>query len=791
MIVSYKLLNKYVDLKGIDPFELGDILTNAGLEVENVRALAQGSDLVIGYVKEAYPHPNSDKLTVCLTDVGNETLKICCGAKNVGQDMYVIVARPGCQLDYAKVPVIKKVTLGGVESNGMICSLSEIGIPSKFQTHEQLAGIEVLDHEYQLGAEALKTLGYNDFILDISLTPNRSDIYSIYALAIEVAGLLNTTLFDVEQNIEQKQEGLYHINIESEDCLSYGLFTFTNLNAQEGSYENKIMLYALGFKPRFNIVDDGNMAMVISGNPVHTFDADKLKSKKFIIKKGLEEEHFLALDDKEYQITKDDLLIINGDEIVAIAGVIGSKSSCIDENTKNIVVESAAFSHVSVRNTARRLDLFSEASVRFSKIVNSYTLEFPIKIMEELLNVKCDAINKVNYLKYEAKPIKLTHEKITKVLGITIAFEECVAILRRLSFKVEIEDSTLIAYPPSYRKDVEIDVDLIEEIIRVYGYENIIASLPLQEINDHPLSNIQTLVNHTKKLLNDFGLNEIITYQLSNARKLDQFSLEKNYKELYNPLNNERMIYRDNLLTSLVECIEYNKSYQINDQQLFEISHVFVDNKEKTYLSLGLIGNYYQGNWHNQALKADFYIMKALIFDWLAKLGFYYGRVLIEPVAKDHPFLHPKKSAYITMNKKIIGVFGQLHPRLAQEKKLNECLIAQIDLSLLSTNKGRINKYEGLSLIPSVYRDLSLIVPNDIYANEIIKVVKQGNNKLIKDVKIFDLYYGQELPEHTYSMALSLEIGNDNENLNELEINNLINKVLKELQNKLNIILRN
>ncbi|MDR1782246.1 MAG: phenylalanine--tRNA ligase subunit beta [Bacilli bacterium] len=790
MNVSYKLLNKYVELNNIDPYELGDILTNAGLEVESVRPLAQGSDLVIGYVEESYPHPNSDHLTVCITNVKSETLQICCGAPNVGQGQYVIVAKPGCKLDYAKVPVIKKVMLGGVESNGMICSLTEIGIPTKYQTKEQMDGIEVLEGDFQIGDEALTTLGYDDYILDLSLTPNRSDIYSIYALAIEVAGLLNTKLKDVNMSVVNDNKSKYKVNIEHKDCLSYGLFEFNDLVSQDSSFKTKNILFALGFKPRFNIVDDGNLAMVISGNPVHTFDADKLKSDTFSIRKGIEKDDFIALDDNKYHIMKDDLVIMNGDEIVAIAGVIGSKSSCIDENTKNIVVESAVFSHVSIRNTARRLDLFSEASTRYSKIVNKYTTEFPIALLEEYLGKKHDGSIEVNYENYQPLAVKVSHQKIEKVLGMKIAFEECVDILKRLSFKVEVLDNELIAYPPSYRKDIELDVDLIEEIIRVHGYNDLPSTLPLQEIIYNPLTDMQLLIKNTKNILSNSGLNEIITYQLSNKDKLDYFSTNKVYKELINPLNNERMLYRDNLLANMLETIDFNKSYQIKDQCLFEISNVFIDNEEKTYLSIGLMGNYINGNWHNQVLTSDFYVLKSIIFDYLAKLGFYYGRLLIEEVEIDHSFIHPTKSAYICMNKQRIGIFGAIHPRIASDYKLKNVYVAQIDLSYLAKQKGRVNKYEGISLIPNIYRDLSLVVPNDIKANTILKTVKQSNSKLINEINIFDIYHGNELEEDTYSMAISVEIGDGKKTLNEDEINDVVNNILKDLNKKLNITLR-
>lgn len=790
MIVSYNVLSKYVDLGNTNPFELAEILTNAGLEVERVTSFAQGSDLVIGYVKDAYPHPNSDHLSVCIVDVNSEILQIVCGAKNVGKDMYVIVAKNGCEMEHAKVPVIKKVELAGIESNGMIVSLRELGIEDKVQSEEQLQGIEVLEGKYELGAEALSTIGFDDYILDISLTPDRSDAYSIYALAIEVAGLLNTKLFEPKMKLSNNKKGKYNIKIESEDCFSYSLYSFNDLEAKESSYENKTNLMALGFKPRFNIVDAGNIAMVISGNPIHTFDADKLTSSEFVIKKGIEMEDFLALDNKKYTITKDDLLIVNGDEIVAIAGVIGSKSSAIDENTKNVVVEAAVFSHVSVRKTQRRLNLYSEASTRFSKIINPYTTEFPIVLLEELLNKECDSINTLNVMEYQSEGIEVSHKKIERILGIKIDLGVCIDILKRLSFKVENNKDSLIAYPHSYRQDVRIDVDLIEEIIRVYGYDNLVSSLPLQEIIYNQLNPLQILIRNSKQILVGLGLQEIITYQLNSQEKLDDFSVVKEYKELVNPMSDDRRYYRNQLMSSMVDTIKFNQTYQHLNTALFEIGHGYLDGVEQSFLSIGLSGIFENTAWLNHRKEADFYLLKGIIFNWLETLGFQYGRVVIKNVEKDHSFMHPNKSAYVEISGKRIGIFGEVHPKLIKKLKLKNTYLAHFNLSELSENVGRVNKYEKLNLLPIVSRDLSLVVPKSVNAADIIKVVKMQNGKLVKDVEIFDVYYGSELLENHYSLAITIKISDDKKTLDEASINEVMNNIISNLNKKLNVTLR-
>lgn len=790
MLVSYKVLNKYVSLDNIDPYKLGEILTNSGLEVEEVIPYAQGSDLVIGYVIDVIKHPKSDKLSICQVDIKSEVLQIVCGAPNVRSNINVIVAKPGCKLDFAKVPLIKKVTIAGIESNGMICSLAEIGINAKYLTESQLNGIEILSDELEIGAEALTALGFDDYILDISLTPNRSDIYSIYALAIEVSCLLKKDYNDIDLNVNCSKKSVYDIVINDEACISYGLFTIDNLSCEDSAFETKNHLIALGYKPRFNIVDEANLAMVVSGNPLHTFDADKLKSKSFIIQKGIECDDFLALDDKIYQINKEDLVIMNGDDIVCIAGVIGSKSSCIDENTRNIVVEGAVFDHVSVRNTARRLDLFSEASIRFSKIVNPYTLEMSIMYLTNALKKPVSSINKVNYMEYVSNVIVVTIDKIKRVLGIDISIDECEMILLSLSFKVEKENNILRVWPHSYRKDVTIDYDVIEEIIRIYGYDNIVTSLPVQEIIYNEMTSLQQLTNDTKNIFTKLGLNEIITYQLSSKDKLDVFSDNYEYKELSYPLSEERKYFRNQLLSSMVEVISFNKSYQNNDLSLFEVSNVYLNGVEQRFLSLGLTGIFENNSWQQSITKVDFYLLKGLIFNYLESLGYHYGRFLIKEVESNHAYMHPTKSAYITLNNNIIGVFGEIHPIIAQNNKLKNCYVASINLTDLSKNIGKQNTFQKLSVFPGVTRDLSLVVKNNIKANEIIKVVKTGNSKLVKEVTIFDLYRGDNIEDGYYSLSLSIKIQDEKQTLNDDMITNLTDTIINNLKTKLEIVLR-
>lgn len=791
MLLSYNLLNKYVNLKKTDPQDLAQRLTNAGLEVESVRDLAQGSDLVIGKVIEAKPHPDSKKLTVCQVDIKGETLQIVCGAPNVGADQKVIVAKPGCKLEYAKVPVIKEVELAGIKSSGMICSLSELGVPSKYLSAEQLSGIEVLDDEYQVGDEALSALKLDDHIIDIALTPNRSDIYSIYALAIEVAALLNTKVKKAPMNLEKTGKSAYQINIQDEACKAYGLFTIDNIKIEETPTELQNQLLASGYSSKNNIVDYANLAMLVSGNPIHVFDADKLNSMEFSITKGKTMKDFVGLDNNTYEITEDDLVIMNGDDIVAIAGVIGSQASAVDTNTQNIVIESAWFDHVSVRNTARRLDLYTEASIRFSKLINPYTLEFPIALLSKWLKQPIKTSIEVNYPKYQPTKIPVTQERLNSLLGIDIDLKKAQRILERLMFTVSSKAKGLDVKPPSYRQDVQLDVDVIEEIIRMYGYDNIPAKMPVQRITYEKLADLKVLQNNTRKLLQAMQLNEVISYQLSSAKLLDEFSDEKKYLKLANPLSEDRAVYRDQLLSSMVETLKYNKSYQNNDLALFEISNV-ADYKaqERSYLSLGLMGQYQSNPWLNADLKSDFYLIKGIIFNLMEQLGYPYGRYIIKEVESNHPYFHPTRAAYLMMGKETLGIFGELHPRLAQKHKLKNIYLGTFDLTTLSQNVPQSNKYQAVNHLPKVTRDLSMIVDDKVKAQDIIRVIKTGNNKLIKEVSIFDVYQGEKVGEGKYSISVKIVLQDAKETLTEEVVNTTIDKIVDNIATKLDATLR-
>lgn len=791
MLVSYNLLNKYVPLKKIDPFKLADLLTNAGLEVEEVRPLAQGSNLVIGQIVEVKQHPESDKLSICQVDVKKEVLQIVCGANNVAEKQKVIVAQPGCQLDFAKVPVIKEIPLAGVKSQGMICSLTELGVPQQYLSQAQLAGIEVLDDTYEVGAEALQALQLNDYIIDIALTPNRSDIYSVYALAIEVAALLNTKMKEVPMTITNKSNSSYKIKIKDAACQAYGLFTMDNLNVKESPLKIKSELWASGLASQNNVVDYANLAMLISGNPIHVFDADKLKSKEFTITKGKSMPTFVGLDNRKYRITKDDLVILNGDEIVAIAGVIGSLSTRIDNDTKNIVIESASFDHVSIRNTAKRLDLYTEASIRFSKIINPYTLEFPIALLSSFLKQDIKTSVEKNYPKFQPKTIGVKKERIGSVLGIDIDLKKAQTILEKLQFSVTSKDNVLKVKPPSYRHDIELDVDVIEEIIRMEGYDSIKATLPRQEIIYEPLSNLKIMKDQTRHILKGLNLNEIITYQLASKAILDPFSDEKVYQKLANPLSEEHAYYRDQLLSSMVETLKYNKAYQHHDLSLFEISNVARKNKkEDTHLSLGMVGLYQNNSWLMQTTKSDFYLLKGIIFNLLDQLGYTYGRYIIKPVEANHFYMHPTRSAYLMMGGETIGIFGELHPKLAKQHKLPSTYVGTINLSALAQNVPQSNQYKILNRLPVVTRDLSLVAAKKIKAADIIKVIKTGNNKIIKDIRIFDVYEGEKIGADQYSISIKLTLQDPKVTLTDDVVNETIAKITNNLANKLDISLR-
>ena len=791
MNISLNWVNRYVKVDDIDAKELAEKISLVGLEVEDVKPLAYGTNLVIGYVRNCVDHPDSDHLHICEVEIEPGMIsQIVCGAPNVAINQKVIVALPGCVLpgDFT----IKKSVIRGVESNGMICSLSELGIDSRFLNDEQKAGIEVLDSNAPIGEKALEYLGLEDLILDLGLTPNRSDCLAVSSFAYEVAAVLkrDIKLPNIKYTGELKSD--IDVEIATDLCTCFGTKLVKGVKIGESPQWLKSLLMASGVKPINNIVDISNFVMLETGQPIHMYDYDKLKTKKFVIKTGFNREETL-LDGEKYAILENDLIILENDKVACIAGVMGSDSTKIDENTVNIVIEAATFDGATLRSTARRLNLLTDASNRFIKnALNSSAtadiLERCANLLEELADAKeiykADVISKIDFKQRE---LILKTASVNKLLGTSIIDKEIKAIFKDLNFKNEyLNDGEFKVFVPTYRNDITMEVDLIEEIARLYGYENIPTTLPKMRDYAAGYSLVQDKRNRITNTLANLGLKETRTYSLTNPIIVDDFNYFHHKQEnlaLLSPLGEERSVLRKSLIPSLLQVVNYNTSHTLKNIGIFEISNTYSKNQEVSILSIVGSGTYLQNKWQQINKNYDFYVMKGFVEKVFNQLGIESSRYQLKILDKTQTNLHPGRSAYIMIGKKLVGYLGQLHPMMQKKYDVEETYVCELNLSeLLELKTGKI-KYQALPVYPSVLRDIAVVVDQDIQTSDLLNTIKRAG-KLVNSAEVFDVYVGEHIEENKKSVAIAITFLDKSKTLEEKDINLLMDIIYKALVEK-------
>ena len=578
MEASLKLLNQYVKVDDLSAKEIADQLTSIGHEVEGMHAFARGDKLVVGYVQEKVAHPDSDHLNVCQVDIGNgQVQQIVCGAPNVDAGQKVIVALPGCDLgDGFK---IKETKIRGVESNGMICSIAELGIDQRLLREEDKAGIHVLDDDAPVGEDALKYMGYDDTVLEIGLTPNRADCMAMISLAYEVGALLSREVQIPPLKDLNEKESDIQIDVETDLCPFFGAKLVKGVTTKESPEWLRTFLMASGIKPINNVVDISNFVMLETGQPIHMYDYDKLKEKRFVIKTGFHQKAKL-LDGKEYEILPEDIIVSTDEGIGCVAGVMGGDDTKIDDNTVNIVVEAATFHGASLRNTARRLNLLTDASQHYIKgaIDTANTprvLNRCAALLQELADAQEIYQSVMTPYQVEEKVITLSTSRVNDLLGTSIQTEDISHILDRLHFQYTLEDELFHVTVPTYRNDMSMDADVIEEIARMIGYNSIPSTLPLMEMTKGALTPVQSQTRWIRHLLADLGLHEVITYTLTSPSMVNDFNLfhQGDSISLMLPLGEERSVTRKSLIPSLLQAVNYNLAHAQKDVFIYENSH--------------------------------------------------------------------------------------------------------------------------------------------------------------------------------------------------------------------------
>lgn len=802
MKVSYNWLKELVNID-VSPEQLVDEMSLHSIEIEEYGKLLPTSGLVVGEVVQKEKHNNSDHLSVCQVNLGSSVSQIVCGAPNVEAGQKVIVALPGVKLPGGE---IKVSVIRGVPSNGMLCSLQELGLETKYVPEKYAHGIYVLGDDAKPGEDALKYLNLEDTVIELGLTPNRMDLLSMNGVAKDINAMYHSGLKPLTyelHEIDKEASSEIDVELETSTCYSYYARVVEGVEIKESPAFIKARLIASGIRPINNVVDITNYILQLFGQPLHSFDKDEL-GNKITVRRATNEEEVVTLDGNKRTLNRNDIVITdnkgenNSSRIVALAGVMGGLDTEVTEKTKNIVLESAVFRPLSVRRTSAKLGLRSESSVRFERGVD--------------LNQSLAAVNYACYLleKYAGgkvlkgyvhkgteyvpdKVLTLTEKYVKDYLGVKITLEEMQNIFNGLSFGTEIRDKEIVVYVPNRRLDITIKQDLIEELARIYGYDKLKETLPSMNLCAE-YTKEQKIRRTIAQTLRGVGLSEVLTYSLVSEKKAHEFALllgdDKKELALLHPMNEERKYLRRNLVSSLIDVIKYNNARKIENLAIYEIGKRYFYEGDETcedWCVSGAIQGVQATNlWSSKSNRVDFYYVKGILELLFAKLNI---TVKYQPLKTPYPELHPGRSAEIVFNDKVIGFVGELHPKYAKDEDIEDTYVFEINLDEIFLKENNVTIFSSISKVPPVFRDLAFIMDNNQSIGEIIDAIYRVDRKMIKQVEVFDVYSGENIEDGKKSVALKVMIESE-DTLTDEVINQKITKIIKSLEYQYHVTLR-
>ncbi|BDV07729.1 TPA: phenylalanine--tRNA ligase subunit beta [Staphylococcus aureus] len=778
MLISNEWLKEYVTIDD-SVSNLAERITRTGIEVDDLIDYTKDiKNLVVGFVKSKEKHPDADKLNVCQVDIGeDEPVQIVCGAPNVDAGQYVIVAKVGGRLPGGIK--IKRAKLRGERSEGMICSLQEIGISSNYIPKSFESGIYVFSEAQVPGTDALQALYLDDQVMEFDLTPNRADALSMIGTAYEVAALYNTKMTkpDTTSNeLELSANDELTVTIENEDKVPYySARVVHDVTIEPSPIWMQARLIKAGIRPINNVVDISNYVLLEYGQPLHMFDQDAIGSQQIVVRQANEGEKMTTLDDTERELLTSDIVITNGQTPIALAGVMGGDFSEVKEQTSNIVIEGAIFDPVSIRHTSRRLNLRSESSSRFEKGIATEFVDEAVDracyLLQTYANGKVlkDRVSS-GELGAFITPIDITADKINRTIGFDLSQNDIVTIFNQLGFDTEINDDVITVQVPSRRKDITIKEDLIEEVARIYGYDDIPSTLPVfEKVTSGQLTDRQYKTRMVKEVLEGAGLDQAITYSLVSKEDATAFSMQQRQTiDLLMPMSEAHASLRQSLLPHLIEAASYNVARKNKDVKLFEIGNVFFANGEGElpdqveYLSGILTGDYVVNQWQGKKETVDFYLAKGVVDRVSEKLNleFSYRRADIDG-------LHPGRTAEILLENKIVGFIGELHPTLAADNDLKRTYVFELNFdALMAVSVGYIN-YHPIPRFPGMSRDIALEVDQNIPAADLLSTIHAHGGNILKDTLVFDVYQGEHLEKGKKSIAIRLNYLDTEETLTD------------------------
>ena len=794
MLVPLKWLRDYVDID-IDTQEFADMMTMTGSKVEKVDFFGKETNGVeVCKILEIEQHPDADRLKVTKVEVANgEILQIVTNATNIKVGDYVPVARIGAVLpgDFK----IKKGKLRGVLSEGMFCGAEELTIPSAFVEDHKKDGIYILDHQdsFELGMDVRDVLGINDALIEFEITSNRPDCRSIIGIAREAAVTLGKELKYPEIKVQACDEEMsFEIDIQTDLCKRYCGRVVKDVKVGPSPYWMQRKLIEAGMRPISNIVDITNYVMLELGQPLHAFDLDDIKYNKMTVKMAEEGEKFTTLDGVESTLTSDMLVIGNQDKTLDLAGIMGGENSEIKDTTTSIFIEGASFAKENIRATSKKLGLRTEASSRFEKGID-------INLAEEAVNRACQLIEELgcgtvlngmlDYYpqKEEVQKVTVNPVRINKLLGVNVPMDQFINILESLEFKCNLVSSEVLELEvPTFRLDITEDADILEEIARIYGYDNI----PSASLEGNATAGVKTekqkFIDNVKSNSIACGLNEILTYSFVSPRGVDKINLpaddeKRNFVKIMNPLGEETSVMRTTLIPNMLDVISTNISHKVEEVSAFECGNTFIPQEglpiETKKYCVGMYGK-----------EVDFFVLKGVIESVLNNVGL--KGYEIEPETTNLTF-HPGRCAKIVYNNIYIGTFGELHPDVIENYNLGQRVyVAEINIDTVFENLNLTKSYNPLPKYPSTSRDIALIVKDEVFVKQIEDIIKANGEDLVESYKLFDVYKGAQIEEGHKSIAYSITYRSKDKTLTDEDVAKVHEKILSELSEKLNANLR-
>ena len=790
MLISLNWLKQYIDLDGIEINEMENSLTMIGQEVEKIEIAGSNlENVVTAKIIEKEMHPDSDHLTVCKVDNGKEILQIVCGASNHKAGDKVVLAQIGAKL--SEDFVIKKGKIRGKESCGMLCSEVELGIGSDKD------GIIILPEDAPIGVPFKDYLGINDTVFELEITPNRPDCLSHIGIARELSAYYGKELkypeTEIKSEISEKTSDNVKVSIEDSNLSRrYVTRILKNVTVKESPKWLKERIEAVGLRSINNIVDVSNFILMEMNHPNHVFDLDKIEGNEIKVKSAVKGDKLVTLDEQERELEDGDIVICDSKKILALGGVMGGLDSEVTDNTKNILLEVAQFNPQNVRKTSRRLTLSSDSSYRFERGID---VEDSIKVINRLANLIQEVAGgeilngyvDVYPVPHENKVAELNFERLNRFVGKVIPREKVIEILRNLEIDVKDNGETLTLTAPSYRGDLELEQDYFEEVIRMYGFDNIENILPRVDINKNSTLDTTKLTDRVKTICASVGLKEVINYSFIPKDALQKLKFtgvsEDKLIDISNPITEDFVTMRPTLLYSLIKNAKDNMNRNVSNIRFFEVSRTFEKAEElaKEDIKVGIIlaGENDKTLWNPKPVHYDFYDLKGIVEEVFSKLKFQSFSIKRSVQTE----FHPGRSADVFVGKEYIGSFGEIHPDVLENFGLNKktVLVAEFNIELI---KKYINKpfvYQGIVKYPAVPRDLALVMNENILVGDVLKTIEKIDKKVEK-VELFDIYQGIGVEPGKKSVAISILLRDDSKTLEEKEINDIIDKILAKMK---------